>query len=44
MYSKLQTSCLEKKFYSEVTSSNIVSDVVTLQYLYNEEGSAARKV
>jgi hypothetical protein len=33
-----------REFYSEVTSSSIVSDVVTLQYLYNEIGSTVRKV
>jgi hypothetical protein len=33
-----------KKFYSEITRSSIVSDVVTLQYLYNERGFAVRKM
>jgi len=33
-----------RKFCFQVTSSNIVSDVVTLQYMYNERGSAVRKV
>jgi hypothetical protein len=44
MYSKLQRSCLEEKFCPEVTSSSIVCDVVSLQYLCNKKGFALRKV